>query len=68
MSTGIAIIVAVLVVVFLLGLPTRRRLERAWMPRPGPHPLVRPFRAVARRVRGLRRRRERKRREHLRPL
>jgi hypothetical protein len=65
MNTGIAIIVAFLVLVVLLAFPTRARLTRAFTPARGPHPLIRPFIALARR---RRRRVERRRRKHLRPL
>jgi hypothetical protein len=57
MNTGIAIIVLFLVVVFVLAFPTRRRMERAFTPARGPHPLLRPFLALARWARRRRRRR-----------
>jgi hypothetical protein len=57
MNTGIVIIVLFLVVVFVLTFPTRRRVERAFAPARGPHPLLRPFLALARWGRGRRRRR-----------
>ena len=61
-STGITIIVVLLVIVVVLGFPTRRRIERAYTPAQGPHPLLRPFLALAR---WRRTRRSRRRRRHL---
>ena len=65
MSTGIVVIVVFLVVVFALGFPTRKRIERAYLPKEGPHPIVRPFRAAAR---ALRERKKRARRRKLKSL
>ncbi len=60
-STGITIIVVCLVIVVVLGFPTRRRIERAYAPVQGPHPLLRPFLALGR----WRRARRTRRRRHL---
>jgi hypothetical protein len=65
MSTGITIVVVFLVVVFVLGFPRRGQAERAYLQKPGPHPLLRPFTALARR---WRQHRERRRRRHLRRI
>jgi len=62
MNTGIVIAIAVLVLIVVLGFPTRARLRRAYTPPQGPHPLIRPFLALAR---WRRQRRERRRRRHL---
>ena len=62
MNTGITILVVFLVVVFRLGFPRRGQAERAYLQKPGPHPLVRPFLAVGR---WRRQRREQRRRRHL---
>jgi hypothetical protein len=58
-NIGITIVVVVLVILFVLGFPTRRRMGRAYAPVQGPHPLLRPFLALARW------RRKRRRRRHL---
>jgi hypothetical protein len=62
-NVGITIIVVFLVLVFVIGFPTRSRLERAYTSADGPHPLLRPFLAIGR---WRRARRERRRRRHLR--
>ncbi len=62
MSTGIAIVVLVLLVLVALGFPTRARLRRAYTPPRGPHPVVRPFLALGR---WRRKQRDRRRRRHL---
>ena len=62
MNAGIAVVVLVLMVVVVLGFPTRARMRRAYMPPEGHHPLIRPFLALGR---WRRRRRERRRRRHL---
>ncbi len=56
-NTGITIVVVFLVIVFVLAFPTRRKIERAFAPVEGPHPLLRPFLALARWRRTRRRRR-----------
>jgi hypothetical protein len=65
MKIGIALAVIVLLVIVVLGFPTRARMRRALTPPEGPHPLARPFLALDR---WRKQRRERRRRRHLRRL
>ena len=58
---GIVIVVAFLIAVLVMGFPTRRRAERAYIPAQGPHPFARPFLALARRRRQRQQRRRRRR-------
>ena len=58
MKLGITIVVIFLVILILFGFPTRRRMERAYIPREGPGAWSRLWEAFrARRRRSMRRRR-----------
>ena len=61
MNFGITVIVIFLVILIVLGFPTRKRMERAYIPREGPG-------AWARLREALRARRRRGRRRHLKGL
>ena len=61
MNFGITIIVIFLVILIVLTFPTRKRMERAYIPREGP-------RAWARLREAFRARRRRRRRRHLKGL
>ena len=60
MGPGFAVMVVVLVALVILGLPTRRRLERALRQPSGSHPLLRLPLAVRERTRRWRKQRARR--------
>ena len=61
MGIGFVIMVFFLLALVVLGFPTPRRIERAFQPKPGPHPVVRWARSGRERARRWRRRRQRRR-------